>query len=208
MKRYKGSKNLLLLTFIMFIIWLAFMIWFIVKVSEMEMEVITYTTTIEVVTSKDDELVTEFPIEEEIVLQEIPVCHPSAVKSYMDYRMITARSSKQWRYIHESGNITIKDGFLWEDDFIGVALGSYFGPIGSKYSFHLDTGIVLHVVKVEAKADIHTNNGCEQRWDTSVIEFVIDSQAFTKEANGYVNHGNFNNSPQFRGNIVAIYKHD
>ncbi len=204
MKRYKGSKNLFLLTFIIFIIWLAFMIWFMVQVSEMEMEVITYTTT----TNTNNELVTEFPIEEEIVLQEIAVCNSSNVKTYMDYRMITARNSKQWRYIHESGNITIKDGFLWEDDFIGVALGSYFGPIGSKYSFHLDTGIVLHVVKVEAKADKHTNNGCEQRWDTSVIEFVIDSQAFTKEANGYVNHGNFNNSPQFRGNIVAIYKHD
>ena len=197
----KRNKRLLTLTFIIFIAWLAFMVYAIANVPNVHQ-----TITIEAVTSKDDVVVTELPIEEEIALHEITVCSPSSVKTYMDYRMITARNSKQWRYIHESGNVEIRDGFLWEDDFIGVALGSYFGEIGSKYIFKLDTGIELKVVKVEAKSDAHTNNGCEQKWDKSVIEFVIDSQAFKKEANGYVKNGNFNNDKNFKGKIIEIWE--
>lgn len=137
---------------------------------------------------------------------EIPVCHSSSVKSYMDYRAITSTSSKQWQYIHKSGNIEIKNGYLMENEYVGVALGSYFGEIGSKYIFTLDTGKQIKVVKVEEKADKHTNNGCEQKWDKSVIEFVVDSKNLQeyKASNGYIYQGNFNNAEQFNGKIVKI----
>lgn len=137
-------------------------------------------------------------------VREIPVCHTSSVKTYMDYRMITSKTSDQYQYIHNSGKVIKRDGFLWDGEFKAVALGSYFGPIGSKYIFTLSTGTELKVVKADAKADAHTYGGCQQRWDTSVIEFVIDSRAFKKEANGYVKNGNFNNDPAYEGSIIKI----
>lgn len=132
------------------------------------------------------------------------VCSTSSVKTYMSYKKITSRSSAQYRYIQK--NMTVNDeGFLVDKDGrIGVALGSYFGKIGSKFDFTLSTGIVLKVVKVEAKSDSHTVNGCYQKYDKSVIEFVIDSSKFSKGANGYVKNGNFNNDSRFKGKISKI----
>lgn len=146
-------------------------------------------------------------ISEDIIktnIKNIPVCSNSQTKTYMDYKMITNKSSKQWQYINASGKIKIENGYLMEGKYIGVALGSYFGDIGTKYIFTLDTGKQIKVVKVEEKADTHTKNGCQQKWDGSVIEFVIDSNAFEKSANGYVYNGNFNNVAQFKGHIEKI----
>lgn len=137
-------------------------------------------------------------------VKNIPVCSNSQTKTYMDYKMITDKTSKQWQYINASGRIKIENGYLMEDEYIGVALGSYFGEIGTKYIFTLDTGKQIKVVKIEEKADAHTKNGCQQKWDGSVIEFVIDSNAFEKSANGYVYNGNFNNVAQFKGHIEKI----
>ena len=130
-------------------------------------------------------------------------------KTYMDYRKITNKNSNQWKYIH-SDAISIDDkGFLvTEDGYIGVALGSYFGPVGSKYIFELDTGKEIKVVKVECKSDRHT---CENNYKAScgdVIEFVIDTKAaYMQEniwGNGLIFQGNFNNCENFKGNIIGI----
>lgn len=140
-------------------------------------------------------------VEEEV---EIKVCSSSKAKTYMDYSKIST-TSYQGKFIRE--HMHIVDGLLYDKDlYIGVALGSYFGPIGSRYTFILDTGIQLNVIKIEAKSDHHTVKGCEQRWDHSVIEFVIDGKTnvFYKGSNGLIANGNFNNLPQFRGNIVKI----
>lgn len=137
-------------------------------------------------------------------LENVQVCSISSVKSYMEYSKITNKSSKQWKYINTSGKIKIENGYLMEGEYIGVALGSYFGEIGTKYIFTLDTGKQIKVVKVEEKSDNDTINGCYQKYDKSVIEFVIDTHAFAKSKNGYVNNGNFNNLEQFKGNIAKI----
>ena len=130
-------------------------------------------------------------------------------KSYMDYRKITNKGTAQWQYIH-SDAISVDDkGFLvTEDGYIGVALGTYFGPVGTKYIFELDTGIELKVVKVEVKSDKHT---CEYNYKAGcddVIEFVIDTKAaYMREnvwGNGLIFQGNFNNCEDFRGNIIGI----
>lgn len=133
-------------------------------------------------------------------------CSTSSVKSYMDYRKITSKTSEQYQYIQE--HMTIIDGYLVSDDnYIGVALGTYFGDIGSKYEFVLNTGITLRLVKIEHKADEHTGSlNCEHLIDHSVIEFVIDESYFELESNGYVKFGNFNNVDEFKGNIVGFRK--
>ena len=148
-------------------------------------------------------------IEPEVVKKNyLDVCSTSSVKSYMSYKAITNQSSKQWKYIHTNMQISEKGLLETTDGYIGVALGSYFGDIGSKYIITLSTGIELKVVKVDEKSDRHTNNGCEHKIDKSVIEFVIDveqaTEYFGKMSNDYVLNGNFNNSNFFKGNIESI----
>lgn len=132
----------------------------------------------------------------------------SSVKSYMSYKAITSKSSNQYRYIKKYMSVNEKGLLVDSEGYIGVALGSAFGSIGSKFVFTLDTGIVLKVVKVEAKSDKHTYKGFYHRVDTSVIEFVVDTQKAGKYygigGNGLVVDGNFNNINEFKGKIESI----
>lgn len=146
---------------------------------------------------------TPIPFEEEV--EWLKPCATSNVKSYMDYRAITNTQSKQYQYIQK--HITIKEGLLYEGEYIGVALGSWWGNIGAKWVIELDTGIQLKVVKLDEKADRHVINGCQHKKDTSVIEFVVDSNSVPSSwwgNNGLILNGNFNNSELFKGSIKKI----
>ena len=139
------------------------------------------------------------------------VCSTSSTKTYMDYRMITSPSSRQYWYIREHMTVDRSTGFLYDEDgFIGVALGSYYGNIGDRFYFTLSNGNVLPLVKIEEKADSDTLNGCAHGSDGSVIEFVIHTDyarnSFTLSGNGLISSGNYNNSPTFRGTIVKVEK--
>lgn len=145
----------------------------------------------------------------EFKTEDIEVCSTSATKTYMSYKAVTSTRSKQYRFIHSEMTVDEVTGLLYDEDgFIGVALGSSFGEIGTRYYFTLDTGIVLPVVKVDAKASVDAPNGCSHSKDASVIEFVIDSEIagefFGVGGNGLVNHGNFNNDDRLRGKIEKI----
>lgn len=148
----------------------------------------------------------------EIETRENLKCADGVAKTYMNYKMITAKSSNQYKYIQEYMSVNEKGFLVDKDNRVGIALGSYFGAIGNKFDIELENGTVLKVVKVEAKDDSHTFNGCEQRWDKSVIEFVIDtdvaSEYYGVASNGYINQGNYNNLNEFKGAIKSIYKVD
>ncbi len=142
---------------------------------------------------------------------EVYSCNDSSVKSYMDYRMITLTTSKQYQYINNYMNVTDEGLLIDEDGFIGVALGSYYGEIGSRYYFTLDDGKVLPLIKIEAKANVDTDElGCAHNSDSSVIEFVIDYDKarsyFGTISNSYILNGNFNNYEVFRGKIKKVEK--
>ncbi len=142
---------------------------------------------------------------------DVGVCSPSSTKTYMDYRAITARGSRQYQYIRAHMKVDESTGFLYDEDgFIGVALGSYYGVIGDRYYFTLSNGNVLPLVKIEEKADAHTINGCAHGSDGSVIEFVIHRDyarnSFALSGNGLISSGNYNNNPLFRGQIVKVEK--
>ena len=142
--------------------------------------------------------------------EELEVCARTGAKTYMDYRMTTVVNSRQYQFIHNELKIDSKTGFLYDKDgFIAVALGSYYGKIGDRFYFTLDTGIVLPLVKAEEKADIDTDSrGCYHTIDTSVIEFVIDSDYashyFWNYDNGLVLNGNYNNFSLFDGSIEKV----
>lgn len=144
--------------------------------------------------------------------EEITSCASNSTKTYMDYRATTVRDSTQYRFIHEQLTVDDVTGFLYDKDgFIGVALGSYYGKIGDRYYFTLDSGVVLPLVKCEEKSNMDTDpTGCYHTSDNSVIEFVIDMKKaldyFGRLSNSYVLNGNYNNYALFRGNIVKVEK--
>ena len=143
--------------------------------------------------------------------EEMYVCSSNDAKTYMDYRMTTLRSSRQYQFLNYECTVDKKTGFLYDEEgFIAVALGSAFGDIGTRYYFTLDTGVVLPLVKGEAKADEDTDwTGCYHTIDGSVIEFVIDDEYaynFFGGGNGLVLNGNYNNYSLFEGEIVKIEK--
>ena len=140
-----------------------------------------------------------YDYQKEFKTEELSICSANTAKTYMDYRMTTVVDSRQYQFIHNHLTVDKNTGFLYDEDgFIAVALGSYYGEIGDRYYFTLDSGIVLPLVKAEEKADEDTDvSGCYHRLDGSVVEFVIDDDYakayFGSNSNGYVLDGNYNN---------------
>ena len=151
-----------------------------------------------------------YDYQKEFESEEIDVCSMSDVKTYMDYRMTTLRSSRQYQFLNYECSVDSKTGLMYDKDgFIAVALGSHYGTIGDRFYFTLETGIVLPLVKGEEKADVDTDStGCYHMIDGSVIEFVINddiaSEFFWSNDNDLPLNGNFNNYPLFSGAIVKV----
>lgn len=148
-------------------------------------------------------------IAEEKQGEDVPVCSSNSTKTYMDADAITDTTSQQWRllqtmYPNEKGIYQTEDGYL------GVALGSTYGEIGSTYIVTLENGKKLPIIKVDEKADVDTINGCYQKYDGSVMEFVIDSEKaaayYGISDNGYILSGNFNNHSEYKGSIIKMQK--
>lgn len=149
--------------------------------------------------------VEDYTVMKQLSLQsnEIEPCSTNSQKTYMDYRMITSQSSNQFNFIQN--HMTIKDGYLLDEQgYIGVALGSWFGEIGTRLVFTLEDGKEIYVVKIDEKDDKHTVNGCEHSIDGSVIEFVIDTTYFPLSENGFIYNGNFDNVEWFNGEIKSL----
>ena len=144
--------------------------------------------------------------------EPLNVCSTNDAKTYMDYRMTNLIESRQYQFLRYECTVDKNTGFLYDKDgFIAVALGSYYGVIGDRFYFTLDSGVVLPLVKGEEKADIDTDSqGCYHTLDGSVIEFVIDddyaSAFFGTNSNGYVLDGNYNNYSLFNGGIAKVEK--
>ena len=153
-----------------------------------------------------------YDYQKEFKTEELDVCSGNTAKTYMDYRMTTLVSSRQYQFLNYECTVDKKTGFLYDKDgFIAVALGSYYGVIGDRYYFTLDNGVILPLVKGEEKADEDTDySGCYHTIDGSVIEFVIDDDYaaayFGTNSNGYVLDGNYNNYSLFSGSIVKVEK--
>ena len=153
-----------------------------------------------------------YDYQKEYKSEDISLCSANDAKTYMDYRMTTVVSSNQYQFLNYECTVDKKTGFLYDEEgFIAVALGSYFGKIGDRFYFTLDSGIVLPLVKGEEKDDGDTDGtNCYHTIDGSVIEFVIHDEYaadyFGANGNGYVLNGNYNNYPLFEGSIVKVEK--
>ena len=146
-------------------------------------------------------------------MKEVEVKYDSSVKSYMDRDSITDRNSMQYEILSQSK--CDENGHYYQnykgEKYYCIALGSYFGKIGTKYKFVLDNGNEINVIKCDEKSDRHTEDGYIHKNDMSVIEFIINEEkakGYYPCNNGYVNDGNFNNCDRFNGNIYKIFKID
>ena len=95
---------------------------------------------------------------------------------------------------------------LYNGEYVGVALASRFGSIGDKFVITLDTGIKFKVVKVESKSDAHVYNNCHHKNDSSVVEFVVDVNKFSKHYPSAYTMGDVNCVDKFSGNVIKIQK--
>lgn len=116
----------------------------------------------------------------------------------MDYRMITDVTSQQYRMAQEA---TKKDGLLYYRGFICIALGSYYGGIGTVLRITLSTGEQFTAIKTEEKSDAHTLNGCYIPGNDNIIEFIIDSDTMPASV---LNAGDISALAGFEGEIINI----
>lgn len=98
----------------------------------------------------------------------------NTIKSYMDYRAITLKSSRQYKLqqIAHTG----KHGIRMVNGRYCVAVGSYYTTtIGQYIDIELKNGNVIHGILADCKADRHTDSTNRMHPDGSVVEFVVDT---------------------------------
>lgn len=130
----------------------------------------------------------------------VPI-NSGSFKSYMDYRTITSRSSKQYKI--QKLAYTDNYGLRRFDVYFIVATGSYYGDVGDILRIELDTGEYFLAIKGDMKADIHTDKNNQIAHDGSIVEFIVDSSKLDRTAKRM---GNISYISGFDGCVVNIEK--
>ena len=90
----------------------------------------------------------------------------STFKSYMDYRMITDSSSRQYTLQQEA--YTGSDGLRYVDDRVMVAMAEQ--SVGTILDITLSDGDVIRAIVGDVKANTHCAHP-----DGSILEFIVDT---------------------------------
>lgn len=95
-------------------------------------------------------------------------------KPYMDYRAITDTSSNQYALLLSS--YTDDNGLVMIDGCYAVALGKWFGEVGSKYKVTFDNGNEICIIKVDEKQTAHTyENNDMYGFNGHIVEMLVDT---------------------------------
>lgn len=135
-------------------------------------------------TTADDESRGERPRESEknYVSRSLPSKATGRFKTYMDYRTITNKATKQWQLQQEA--TTDELGFRIHNDRYMVAVGSYYAKeAGIELRITLESGKTFVAVVGDLKKDRHTDarnqfvpsNG-------NIVEFIVDVDKIPLEA--------------------------
>lgn len=129
----------------------------------------------------------------------------TSMKSYMDYRAITNKASKQYKLQQRSDIYTDNEGFRRIGDKFVIAIGTYFKcDVGQEVRVELTSGEIFEAYIGDIKADKDTDSqNISHRVDGSVIEFLVDSKKLDKTIRkmGDCSFSNINN---FKGDVVSI----
>ena len=97
----------------------------------------------------------------------LPCSTTSTFKSYMDYRMITDSSSRQYALQQEA--YTGSDGLRYVDDRVMVAMADQ--SVGTILDITLSDGDVIRAIVGDIKANTHCAHP-----DGSILEFIVDTK--------------------------------
>lgn len=129
--------------------------------------------------------------------------------TYMDYRAITDKSSKQYKLQHDPYVCVDEKGFLmYRSNWYVVAMGSYWGKVGDRFIIHLDNGELIPIIIGDIKSDRHTDKlNYAHASDGHVLEFLIDSTSAPMKRVGITKHGLINKVfKEWDSKIVAVLK--
>ena len=136
-----------------------------------------------------------FISENSIKFVDYDVPKNNTIKSYMDYRFISAKSSDQYR-LQKSLGYTGNYGIRMVGERYCVAVGSYYTTtIGQYIDIELENGNVIQGILADCKDDAHTDETNRINPNGSVVEFVVDTDVLDHTAKimgdiSYVNNWN------------------
>jgi len=138
------------------------------------------------------------------IVKEVPNTDTS-MKTYMDYRTITDKTSEQYKLQQREDVYTDDEGFRRIRDRYIVAVGTYFSEkIGDILRVELSEGTIFEVVVGDFKANKHTDKTNRQhKIDGSVVEFIVsvDKLSDLPRKMGDMSYAEGIN---LKGNIVSI----
>lgn len=208
-RRVQVQKRQFILMMVMLLIVFGYLIWQANRNIERELEVATVYKPIFTEVSAKPYQISE--IEEIIDVQEdkelyiyntleLPTEATGEFKTYMDYRKIKDKTSKQWNL--QQLATTNEKGFRVFNGRYLVAVGSYYATeVGKELKITLDNGFVFYAMVGDIKMDIHTDaNNQYVPINGNIIEFIVDIDKLdpkTKKLGDISNLG-------FEGKIVKI----
>ena len=97
----------------------------------------------------------------------------SSFKTFMSYKAITSRNSKQYKLQEKC--VTDENGLRTYNGRYTIALGNYFGiSVGDYVDVELSTGVVLNCVVGDVKQNRHTNGSNMQvAHNGNIVEFIV-----------------------------------
>ena len=100
----------------------------------------------------------------------------NSIKSYMDYKFITSKSSDQYK-LQKALAYTGEYGLRMVNGRYCIAVGSYYTTkIGQYLDIELENGKIIKAILADCKADIHTDEMNQMNPNGSVIEFVVETE--------------------------------
>lgn len=112
----------------------------------------------------------------------------SAKRTYMDYRLVTATNTNNYRVLNSNDSYTDSNtGIRMNDNQICVAVGSYYGLPGDYIDIVLEDGTVIEAIVADGKADEDTDpTNRYQKYDGSVVELVVDTNVYNPSNSTYL----------------------
>lgn len=112
----------------------------------------------------------------------------SAKRTYMDYRLVTATNTNNYRVLNSDDSYTDSNtGIRMNDNQICVAVGSYYGLPGDYIDIVLEDGTVVEAIVADGKADEDTDpTNRYQKYDGSVVELVVDTNVYNPSNSTYL----------------------
>jgi hypothetical protein len=208
-RRVQAQKRQFILMMAMLLIVFGYLIWQVNRNIERELEVVTMYKPIFTEVSTKPYQISE--VEEIIDVQEdkelysyntleLPTEATGEFKTYMDYRKIKDKTSKQWNL--QQLATTNEEGFRVFNGRYLVAVGTYYATeVGKELKITLDNGSIFYAMVGDIKIDIHTDaNNQYIPMNGNIVEFIVDTDKLdpkTKKLGDISNSG-------FEGKIAMI----